>query len=199
MNPLHIQSRYFSNCCFGAVFPLKENLSYLQLLGALGREPHFFSRSGVWGASVSAAGPRGCVAGSGVHVSPSPGRPSELGCDPSRPWWGRRGRVSGRPWGCLSCPVRCGLPARAVSSGLCVAGDWLSVQEEASSRSPCTTSLNHPSKLKFHISYVRLFRLCKTERKINISFKAYWIINMSYRNTTLTLKHFLFLNQSNDV
>lgn len=56
---------------------------------------------------------------------------------------------------------------------LCGAGDWESPYEEASSRSPCTTSLNHPSKLKFHISYACLFRLCKPERKINISFKAY--------------------------
>lgn len=56
---------------------------------------------------------------------------------------------------------------------LCGAGGWESPREEASSRSPCTTSLNQPSKLKFHISYACLFRLCKTEMKINISFRAY--------------------------
>lgn len=136
MNPLHIQSRCISNCCFWAVFRLKENLSYLQLLGALGREPHFLSRSGVCGACVSAAGPKGCVSGSGVHVSLSPGRPSELGCDPSRPWWGRRGRVSVRPWGCLSWPVLRGPPARAAGPGLLLSGLIWSVCSQRLTVSP---------------------------------------------------------------
>ena len=183
MNPLHIQSRCFSNCCFWAAFPLKENLSYLQLLGALGREPHFFSR--VWGACVSAAGPRGVLPDPGYRSLPPLGDLQNLDSTPPACAGDAGDGVSLRPWGhpppCpRGPPARAGVQAscfRSFPAGtvLCGAGDWESPCEEASSRSPCTTSLNHPSKLKFHISYACLFRLCKTERKINISFKAYWI------------------------
>lgn len=181
MNPLHIQSRYFSNCCFWAAFPLKENLSYLQLLGALGREPHFFSRSGVWGLVSLLQVPGGVLPDPGYTSLPPLEGLQNLDAIPPTHGGGGGAGSRGEPEaaspalsavGCLPT-LRGQACCSRVSSGLCVAGDWLSVQEEASSRSPCTTSLKHPSKLKFHISYVRLFRLCKTERKINISFKAY--------------------------
>lgn len=94
MNPLHIQSRYFSNCCFWAAFPLKENLSYLQLLGALGHEPHFFSRSGGLGASVCCRSQGVCCEIRGT-VSPSPGGLQNLDAIPP-PTVGAAGQGLGR-------------------------------------------------------------------------------------------------------
>ena len=114
MNPLHIQSRCFSNCCFWAAFPLKKNLSHLQLLGALGCEPHFFSR--VWGACVSAAGPRGVLPDPGYRSLPPLGDLQNLDATPPA----RAGDAGmGSRWD-RGHPPPCprGPPARAAGPGL---------------------------------------------------------------------------------